>query len=112
MSRLNRKLRTRIFERDGWRCFYCGGVVECEPWDGQRGGISFAQMSTWACVDHLTPKRRGGSNDDANLVTACRLCNGKKASATLEEYRQRVQRHESQILTIMFPGEVRVEAVA
>lgn len=65
-----RSLRARIFARDGYRCVYCGakGVpLQC---------------------DHIIPQSRGGSNDPANLATACRMCNRSKADRTPEEWRR------------------------
>jgi hypothetical protein len=37
-------------------------------------------------VDHLVPSSRGGSNDDANLVGCCNVCNRAKADRTPEEW--------------------------
>ena len=33
-------------------------------------------------VEHITPKRDGGTNDDANLALSCRSCNQYKGAAT------------------------------
>ena len=38
-----------------------------------------------ACGDHVVPIAKGGSNEDENLVMACRECNCKKGTKTLEE---------------------------
>lgn len=60
-------IRTRIFERDGYACQYCGtrdGRLEC---------------------DHRIPLSRGGSDHDDNLVTACLSCNRSKGARTPEE---------------------------
>lgn len=62
--------RTRIFHRDDFTCAYCG----------ERGG-------RLEC-DHVVPVSRGGSNDDANLVTACMPCNRSKRDKLLSEWRQ------------------------
>jgi hypothetical protein len=69
--------RVRIFERDGWRCWYCGGELP-------RGGAAFDKAGT---LDHLLPLTRGGDNSEANLVAACRPCNSQKGAKTVEEYR-------------------------
>jgi hypothetical protein len=69
--------RVRIFERDGWRCWYCG--VELP-----QGPARFDKAGTF---DHLNPLSRGGDNSDANIVAACRSCNSQKGAKTLEEYR-------------------------
>lgn len=62
----NHRLRTRIFERDGYTCRYCGNGEY--PRD-------------WLVVDHVDPV---GATDDANLVTACRPCNKRKGGRTPE----------------------------
>lgn len=61
--------RKKVFERDGYKCAYCGkrgGHLEC---------------------DHIIPISRGGSNDLENLTTACRPCNRAKSDMTVEEWR-------------------------
>jgi hypothetical protein len=57
-------LRDRIFDRDGYRCVYCG-----EPYP--------AEMLT---LDHVEPQMRGGDHSEGNLVAACRSCNTRKGS--------------------------------
>lgn len=59
--------RTRIFERDGWKCTYCGSgdALEC---------------------DHVVAVAKGGSNSDSNLTTACRSCNRSKRDRHVEEW--------------------------
>ena len=56
-----------ILERDGALCRYCGSVDDLT-------------------IDHVTPLARGGSNDLANLVVACRSCNSSKGARALEEW--------------------------
>lgn len=58
----------RIFERDGFRCQYCGRT----PRDGVR-----------LQIDHITPRCLGGDNEDDNLITACAECNGAKSGRLL-----------------------------
>ncbi len=56
-----RKIRERIFNRDGYKCTYCGATdrpLEC---------------------DHIFPAHLGGSSEDDNLTTACKPCNRKKS---------------------------------
>ena len=61
-------LRFRILRRDGFRCSYCGRSPRN---DGVR-----------LHVDHMKPRVAGGSNEENNLVAACRDCNlGKRKSA-------------------------------
>lgn len=64
-----RIIRDRIFARDNYTCTYCGtrgGKLQC---------------------DHVVPISRDGSNDDANLTTACMPCNRAKWAKTPEEWR-------------------------
>ena len=58
----------RIFERDGFRCQYCGKT----PRDGIR-----------LQIDHITPRCLGGGSEEDNLVTACAQCNGSKGGRLL-----------------------------
>lgn len=67
-SEVWRRLRQRIFTRDGFTCSYCGahGVkLEC---------------------DHIVPVSRGGTSDEDNLTTACFRCNRSKRSKMLNEW--------------------------
>ena len=68
-SRISRPLRTKIFDRDGRVCVYCG---------------SSENLS----VDHILPKSLGGGDEEENLVTSCSRCNsmkGAKSAATIIE---------------------------
>lgn len=60
-------MRRQVFERDAYRCRYCGGF---------HGGLS---------LDHVVPQSRGGSHAISNLVTACSPCNGRKRDRTPDE---------------------------
>lgn len=69
-----------VHERDKWTCAYCG----------QRARTSLERDAM--TVDHVVPRSRGGSNSDfANLVTACRPCNGRKADRTPDEANMRLR---------------------
>lgn len=54
--------RARVIERDGSDCAYCRRAL----------------VDTQITIDHVMPKKLGGSNDDGNLVVACRPCNSSK----------------------------------
>ena len=58
--------RRSVLQRDGHKCAYC---------------FEFADT-----VDHVRPRSRGGRNEWANVVAACRLCNFKKGDRLLEEW--------------------------
>ena len=55
-------LRLAVYLRDSFRCVYC-----CQDLHGAH--------PTDITLDHVVPAVDGGSNDPANLVTACRKCN-------------------------------------
>lgn len=62
--------RSEIFERDGYRCVYCGERFLAEE----------------LTVDHVQPRARGGDRSDGNLVTACRGCNTLKGHRRLSTF--------------------------
>jgi HNH endonuclease len=56
--------RSRVFERDGYICKYCG-----------------KQLTRFtATLDHIQPVSEGGENSLENLVTACLSCNSRKTN--------------------------------
>ena len=61
--------RKLMFDRDGWKCRYCGDHL----------------TATTATLDHIVPVSKGGTNDAANLASACLICNSIKAGRTYEE---------------------------
>lgn len=64
-----RLTRKEIFARDGWQCVYCG------------------RQTRDLTLDHVMPRHRGGPHTWENLVSACRICNHKKAGRTPQEAR-------------------------
>jgi hypothetical protein len=63
-ERLSAEQRTRILERDGYRCQRCCWTVGDPPTHGKR----FVE------VHHKIGIGEGGSNEDQNLETLCNLC--------------------------------------
>jgi 5-methylcytosine-specific restriction endonuclease McrA len=63
--------RRAIYERDDFRCVYCGKGIEDEI------------MLT---LDHVIPSELGGSNDHWNLITACISCNSSKKDLSLSQF--------------------------
>ena len=59
--------RTRILERDAYRCRGCG---------------SWEALS----VDHIVASSRGGTDSDDNLQTLCRPCNSSKGAKSQDEW--------------------------
>jgi len=66
------KTRQKTWEKLPGRCWYCGRE------------LTYAGMY----VEHQTPRRRGGGSRIENLVPACTLCNNRKGSRTVAEFRQ------------------------
>lgn len=56
--------RENLFERDNYRCQYCGN------------GFEAAQLN----MDHVIPRDRGGRTSWENIVTSCIKCNSRKAN--------------------------------
>jgi len=61
------ELRAYLLNKWEGKCAYCG----------KEGSLE---------IEHLVPRSRGGSNRVSNLVVACRACNTKKGTQTLEEF--------------------------
>jgi 5-methylcytosine-specific restriction endonuclease McrA len=56
--------RESLFERDNYRCQYCGNAFEAEKLN----------------MDHVIPRDRGGRTSWENIVTSCIRCNSRKAN--------------------------------
>lgn len=61
------KLRTSVFERDGYECIYCGSYTDLT-------------------LDHLIPWSWGGADTFDNLATCCRSCNCRKGDRHYYDY--------------------------
>lgn len=68
------RLRARVYERDGWRCVYCGDA---------RSPLR---------VDHDVPVAKGGTDFLKNLVTACETCDVLKGTMTGRQFRRLLER--------------------
>lgn len=62
--------RNGIFERDGYRCVYCGAQFPAEE----------------LTLDHVQARVKGGDRSEGNLVTACEACNIKKGHRRLSHF--------------------------
>lgn len=58
-----------LFKAQSGRCFYCD-----------------SKLYSYKAIEHLTPLSRGGDNEKYNMVYACKSCNSKKRTKTLEEF--------------------------
>lgn len=54
-------LRSKVYERDGHTCVYCGSTESLT-------------------LDHIVPWSDGGPDTEANLQTLCRRCNARKGT--------------------------------
>jgi len=59
--------RKVVMDRDRHVCQYCGSIEELT-------------------VDHIWPKKKGGSDNISNLITACKNCNLSKGGKSLREW--------------------------
>ncbi len=65
----SKRLRFRIFQRDGFTCQYCGR----QP------------PEVVLHLDHIRPVIEGGTDDELNLVTSCQDCNLGKGKQLLNK---------------------------
>lgn len=66
--------RREIFIRDNYTCQYCGTRTKD------------------LTLDHVIPRQKGGTHSWENLVSACKVCNHRKGSRTLQDSRMRLLR--------------------
>ena len=69
---INKNKRERVFAETQYRCAYCGQKLTEET----------------RTIDHIIPKKRGGTDSIDNLVSACTICNNAKGEKTPDEYRE------------------------
>lgn len=62
-------MRFEVLKRDRFTCHYCGGTPP----------------NVLLHVDHVVPRAAGGTDDPANLITACADCNQGKSDKLLME---------------------------
>lgn len=64
---ISNRLRFEVYERDGFKCVYCGS----------RKDLS---------CDHVKAESKGGATDKGNLVTSCKPCNSRKKTKSLADF--------------------------
>jgi 5-methylcytosine-specific restriction endonuclease McrA len=69
--KLHKGYRMKIFQRDNFRCVYCG-----------KSGIEDGAILH---IDHVVPKSLDNNNSLLNLVTSCSECNMGKGTHILEK---------------------------
>ena len=98
--RLIPKVEKEVFERDSYRCRYCGlRIIAKEVFaeysrivgsdnfsvdreNSKRNGLTLGLRGV---ADHVQPYASGGETNIDNLVTSCYSCNFGKAGYTLEQ---------------------------
>jgi len=76
-----------LYERDKGRCQYCGCEVTIggHPIDCRDS----QDYSFGATIDHIIPQSKGGATTLDNTLLACRSCNCRKKTSSLEAFRRR-----------------------
>ncbi len=75
MNWVRKEKRLALYLRDGFACAWCGAGVE--------DGVVLT-------LDHLHPYAHGGSNEAANLVTACSKCNSARGDRAVGVFAEAV----------------------
>lgn len=76
--------RIRIYERDSWKCVWCGCAVASVSRKYARDAVGGSVRL--ATLDHVLPRTRGGSNHHGNLVTSCSECNEARGERSAIEF--------------------------
>ena len=76
-----RKIRQKVLKRDHNTCHYCGGSANQ--------------------VDHIIPRKQGGSNELSNLVAACSSCNASKNDRTPKEWEEYKNPPKSEFVMVL-----------
>ena len=63
--------RQKVYDKYNGHCAYCGKAITIKDMQ----------------VDHILPKRNGGTDDIDNLNPSCRLCNHYKRANSIESFR-------------------------
>ena len=78
-KKMPKDLRLMVYAKCGGRCAYCGNPIKYEEMQ----------------VDHLNPLKGDLSTSETdvlgNLMPSCPVCNRKKSSLTLEEFRKYIE---------------------
>lgn len=85
----------RKLEQQDWKCAYCekrcSGILAGAP---TPKGLSQAQLSRLATMDHIVPRSQGGTNKLENQVAVCFACNQGKADKSLKQFLAEINQWE------------------
>jgi len=100
-EKLSNEIRLIVWQRDHWICTYCGNPVFFMPAlklfnkmspghgyyhpHGKKDEILSLFQWSWASVDHVEPKSKGGADSLENYVTACWKCNLHHGNRTKQQ---------------------------
>ena len=96
-GRFSNKFKRHLCSKHAFRCQYCGSHV----------GDALS-----APLDHIVPRSKGGSDDEANLRLSCRTCNSIKRDHDLEHLRWCLRVRRSVVGGIILPKQARALADA
>ena len=68
--------RSRIIQRDGFRCRYCNRV----------GGVEIGPGDVPWHIDHKVPVANDGGNEPGNLALSCKRCNVTKHTRDYDDF--------------------------
>lgn len=75
--------RARILARNGYTCQACGlGAGDPDPLDPER--------RVRLHIDHVIPKKEGGTDDDSNLRVLCSVCNEGRSNLEIPPAQQAI----------------------
>lgn len=72
---ISKKTRQLVYDKCGGHCAYCGKE------------IAYKDMQ----VDHIHAQHKGGTDDINNLLPACRACNFRKGTYSVEQFRREIK---------------------
>lgn len=85
-----RETKERIALRDGWNCHYCGrDLLNLHKIEGSAESFKF--QPDYPQLDHVVPRKNGGSGKDG-YVLACKRCNSQKGARPYEQFKNRTDR--------------------
>lgn len=85
--RISKDIRRKIYDKCGGHCAYCGKE------------LAYKDMQ----VDHIIPRYNGGTDDYNNLLPSCRMCNFRKGTYSIEQFRRELN-HQCDTLCRTFQG--------
>lgn len=83
---IHASVRAVVYERDAWRCVYCGLQFEPVP----VGAPEDQELAIWLELDHKKPYSLGGADTVENLRAACSTCNRRRGVDDLDLWADKI----------------------